>query len=79
MMVACYTLDLYCDNENLVEVGVQWGMPRFEDANHTYDEGGQWQYTGKTFAECARKARQDGWIISKKRQLCPKCSGKEGR
>ena len=78
MMAACYTLDLYCDNENLVEVGVRWGMPKFEDANHAYDEGGRWQYTGETFAECARQARRDGWLISKKRQLCPKCSGKGG-
>ena len=65
MMAAGYSLDLYCDS----------------DAKHTYEENKKWspaQYFGETFAGCARQARRDGWLISKKRQLCPKCSGKKG-
>lgn len=37
-------------------------------------------YTGRTYSECARYARRDGWVIDKRREgrecgyaLCPAC------
>jgi hypothetical protein len=57
-----YALDLYCDHDN----------PR-----HPWN----WfphQFTGETFAHCAKVARRVGWIIHTKTRTatCPKCSGR---
>ncbi len=59
MIAGCYTLDLYCDEES---------------PDHVYDEFPH-QYTHEFGSTCRRKARKDGWHISKDLQLCPKCSG----
>ena len=66
MLIGCYTLDLYCDND---KSGVK------EDGTHDWREFPH-PFTGETFAVCAREARGRGWIISKNHDLCPKCSGK---
>ena len=36
------------------------------------------EYTGETFAECAKAARKDGWVIrtADRTATCPRCSGK---
>lgn len=68
MIVGCYTLDLYCDSYD--------GGPPFRDSVvHKYQEFPH-QYTGETRFECIKQARKDGWLISKKHQLCSKCSRK---
>lgn len=76
MMAGCFTLDLYCDNKRLVADGLQFGEVKYKDANHSYEEGGLWQYTGETRGVCYRQARRDGWVIGRNRHLCPRCSGK---
>lgn len=55
-----YTLDLYCDHQN---------------DNHRFNEF-PWQYTGETFAECARAAKRNGWKLHHKLRTatCPKCT-----
>lgn len=62
MIVGCYTLDLYCDNDVS------------DHCRNVFSE----TYVGETFAECIREARSKGWIINPKKNkaLCPECSGK---
>ena len=57
-----YSLDLYCDHYN---------------AAHDWEEFPH-QYTGESFAECARLAVRDGWIIRKtsRTATCPRCNPK---
>jgi hypothetical protein len=61
-----YLLSLYCDHDG-------GGLHRFSEFPHAY--------TGETFGECARQARQDGWIVHTVTETgtCPKCSGKRGK
>jgi len=62
MIVGCYTLDLYCDND---------------DCPHRRDKDGGWhrcQYTGEFGAACRKEARKDGWTLDHKRTLCPSCN-----
>lgn len=60
-----YTLHLYCDHSN----------PR-----HGYFEF-PYEYTGETFAQCARQARAKGWVIHRatRTATCPKCNPKRRR
>jgi hypothetical protein len=55
-----YSLDLYCDHSNY-----QHGRDEFPH-----------QFTGETFAECAKIAKRVGWIVHRKTRTatCPKCS-----
>jgi len=57
-----YTLDLYCDHENDAH-----GWREFPHS-----------YTGETFAECARAARNGGWVIHRKLRTatCRKCAAR---
>jgi len=32
------------------------------------------RYTAQTIREAVRDAREDGWVTSKKRDLCPACA-----
>jgi hypothetical protein len=77
MIVGGYTLDLYCDNDDRDDhhftggefwVGENWSNKL--TISH--------QFVGETFAQAARKARRDGWIVnrSKNKCLCPACSRK---
>lgn len=66
MIIGGYTLHLYCD-------AFIAGPPR--DPIHGWGDFPH-EYCGETRSECIANARCDGWLISKKRQLCPKCSGK---
>lgn len=64
MIVGCYTLDLYCENQ--------------DDPRHKWNAFPV-QITGETFNGCAWKARKAGWMINRKTGicLCPLCSGKK--
>ena len=57
-----FTLDLYCDHEN---------------EKHGWTEFPK-QYLGTSFTDCARQAKEDGWIIRRKTRTatCPICSGR---
>lgn len=59
-----YSIDLYCDGK---DEGLH---PRYWEDNWKTD------YSGETWAECAKQARQDGWYISRDRTkaYCPKCA-----
>lgn len=65
MIAACYSLDLYCENH-----GADPAVHGYAYAPHTF--------TGETWGECAKQARNLGWRISRDRQKCwcPTCSGK---
>lgn len=68
---SCYSLDLYCDR-----------LPDdpMDDRIHGWNEFPH-QFTGETFAECARAARKRGWKIHRKTRTatCPKCGHGTGR
>jgi hypothetical protein len=70
MQAACYSLDLYCDNED--------EDPRQNpNGKHGYDAF-PYQYTGETGGECRKAARKEGWILNKDgKDFCPRCSGKK--
>lgn len=59
MIVGCYSLDLYCDNEA---------------GPHKYDEFPA-VYTAQTGSKCRRLARKDGWKldINGGKAACPRC------
>lgn len=67
MIVGCYSLDLYCDS------GVRrpYGTP-----GHSGHDGGAVTYTGHTYAQCAKQAKQDGWRLDNGNRtcLCPICA-----
>lgn len=67
MMVGCYTLDLYCDNEST----------EHEHSGTSYDEFPH-QFTGEIASECRAKARRAGWQLNLRtgKAICPKCAGK---
>ncbi len=62
MIVGCYCLDLYCDNETAHRN--EFPMLIFET-------------TGRSLAGCLRRARRAGWSIdlTKRKARCPKCRG----
>lgn len=68
MIVGCYSVDLYCDNEG--NCPKSWSP---ETAT----------YTGETEGECLRQARRHGWLITRakhkgeRKAYCPKCSNKK--
>lgn len=68
MIVGCYTLDLYCENDR-----------QYPDGTHDFYEFPH-QYTGETHAECNRQARKQGWKLTRdKKAFCPKCSRRTKR
>lgn len=61
MMAACYTLDLYCDNE--ADAG---NVHRWNEFPH--------QFTDELGSECRKEARKKGWLIKRNGDvICPKC------
>lgn len=73
MIVECYSLELYCDNE---EVGTNYVLER-DPRKHDYKEFPH-VFTGERRQDCERQARNIGWMINNRTGicLCPKCSGK---
>lgn len=68
MVVSGYTLDLYCDCKDcLNNLGIA-----YNEAYHRYynTQCGFSGYTGETYAECAGRARKDGWQIGRDRKTC---------
>lgn len=65
MIVACYTMDLYCDS-------CDWNkLP------HIYGEFPH-QFTGETYSQCKQQALARGWVFkSDGTHICPKHSGKK--
>jgi hypothetical protein len=60
MIVGCYSLHLYCDNE---------------DAEHPYREFPH-TFTGELGRKCRQEARRAGWTIRGTKAYCPLCNGK---
>ena len=61
MIVGCYTLDLYCDNEGA-------SCHEFDEFPHSY---------GAEFgSQCRAEARRDGWKLHNGQAICPKCNRK---
>jgi hypothetical protein len=61
MIVGCYSLHLYCDNE---------------DVEHPYDEFPH-TYTAELGSKCRNAARRDGWRLGRTgKAYCPLCGGK---
>lgn len=58
MRAGAYTLDLYCDVKNPA---------------HTYNEFPH-QYFHEYGAKCRAAARKAGWLLTRDRDLCPKCN-----
>jgi hypothetical protein len=62
MIVGCYALDLYCDNEP-----VHGKKPMERRVG---------QFTGETGGQARQEARRVGWLINlgKNTCVCPKCA-----
>lgn len=62
MIASGYSVDLYCD--------ITDGFA------HTRFNGGQGQFYGETWQDCAKQAKAEGWLISRDRQrcVCPACA-----
>ena len=70
MIVGCYTIHLYCDDEKHDErTHSRRGLQLFD-----------FQFSGLTESECLRNARRGGWSVNRPRGLatCPICV-KEGK
>jgi hypothetical protein len=69
MIASCYTMDIYCDNEQKCKqpnvYATMYGASRAT-------------YLGESFSECAKRARNGGWVIIKKTRqaYCPYCKKK---
>lgn len=59
--VGGYTLDMYCSIEGCGHFCGEWAGPIV--------------YNGRSESECLRRARGEGWLISrnKQRDICPSC------
>ena len=64
-IVSCYSMDLYCDNTHCQNKWNYFSNPAC--------------FIGSTFEDCAQKARNIGWIIKRKENICicPNHSGKK--
>lgn len=79
MWAGIYSLDLYCDNQNLEKYPYQYtdvdGIGR-DKFGHIWSEFPH-QYTAERGEDCRRKARKAGWILGNDGSaICPKCSKK---
>jgi len=62
MIVGCYTLDLYCENDG-----------QYPDGIHSYDEFPH-TYSHENGSQCRSAARKDGWKLTQGKAICPKCT-----
>ena len=58
MIVGCYSMHLYCEQEQCPANGALRGV-------YTPTE-----FSGRTRAECTREARRDGWLVNHKANKC---------
>lgn len=74
-VVGCYTIHLYCDNQEHIDKPVHFGYQGDE-------------YAGQTESDCLARAREDGWTFTRRKEnhpespgngyaLCPAHSGKK--
>jgi len=77
-VVGCYSLNLYCDYPDGHSPHL-YSTPWYESINGKF--GAMGEYAGRTFAECAKEARSNGWIINERedRAICPIHSKKNVR
>jgi len=68
VIVGCYVLDLYCDNDDCPSA----------EGRHRGGKNEPDQFTGPSKRYCYRDAKKAGWKISDKRDAayCPDCKGK---
>jgi hypothetical protein len=67
--IGCYTLDLYCDQEDL----------DFESCKNSEHEYGEFPHSfwGHTESECIKQAKRQGWRFhTNGLTSCPKCKNK---
>lgn len=62
MISSGYVVDLYCDCADCAADS--------HSMQEYHPKCGFAQYSGETWAECKRGAKQDGWYISNDRQTC---------
>ena len=68
MIVGCYSLDLYCNNQE----GRSYEQDMLLHAHKEFPH----QFVGRTFSACKRQAVKDGWRFSRNGNVyCPKCKG----
>lgn len=71
MWAGCYSLDLYCENQDMRE-NHSW-PDAFGHAYRAFPV----QLTGRTFTDTSRRARRLGWLIKKDgTAVCPLCAPK---
>jgi hypothetical protein len=85
-VTGCFSLHLYCDclSKHRDEMyNEHWNRHIYSDMKTAKrpgpnDYGMFGEYTGRTFADCARQARRDGWIVNegRDRAVCPHHSHK---
>ena len=65
MIVGCYTLDLYCDDETC--------KPKFKEFPKNF--------IAEYGSECRAQARRAGWKLNLRdgTAICPRCSGSESK
>lgn len=62
MIIGCYSLDLYCDNESRCKNRDQYGLKR-----------AQGNYTGPNGRAAKSDARKDGWRFKGDKVFCNAC------
>jgi hypothetical protein len=71
MRVGAYTLDLYCENNNINSNGI-------DDGKHVYGKDYPRQIVAEHGKTCRKIARREGWLLCRDgRTYCPACSGKK--
>lgn len=73
MLVAGYTMDLYCRHSETRTCR----DPRSPGGSASCGDSNGWEYVGQTFSECAKQARAEGWRFNRDNDVtCPYCTGK---
>ncbi len=72
MIVGCYSLDLYCDNEE-----AHFVEPKRLQTTGYYDTP-YFNSIGRSREGCLRLSKKAGWSVNFKTRtaLCPQCKGK---
>ncbi len=66
-IVGGYTLDLYCDNSNIIKGKITDGIHQYNEFPHIY--------FSELGSECRSEARKEGWILKRNgNAICPKCN-----
>ena len=73
-VVGNYTLNLYCDSRR--HSAWETNKPWHDEVS--YYIGGFGEYIETSYSGCAKDAREQGWLISKDKEIaiCPNCNKK---